>query len=64
MITDPDLIALGRSRMVDLTKGSFNQPEPDPAAGPPDPTNPMAQALGYGSIDRPRRLQVGRQSYK
>ena len=35
---------------------------PAPAAEPPDPTNPMAQALGYGSIKR-RPMQIGRQSY-
>jgi len=36
-------------------------PTPASAAEPPDPANPMAQALGYGSIRRP--MQIGRQSY-
>ena len=57
MLNDPALIALGRSRM-----GSVDEPAPAPAAEPPDPTSPMAQALGYGSIKR-RPMQIGRQSY-
>jgi hypothetical protein len=69
MLNDPALIALGRSRMDDRRDGidpGAEQygafiPPPAPAAEPPDPTSPMAQALGYGSIRRP--LRVGRQSY-
>jgi len=60
MLNDPSLIALGRSRIEDRVNGG-----PEPAAMaevPPDPTNPMAQALGYGSIKR-RPMQIGRQSY-
>jgi hypothetical protein len=57
MMNDPDLIALGQSRM-----GTVDAPAPEPAAEPPDPTSPMAQALGYGSIRRP--MQIGRQSYQ
>ena len=38
-------------------------PAPEPAAEPPDPANPMAQALGYGSINR-RPVRIGRQSYQ
>jgi len=57
MMNDPSLIALGRSRM-----GTVDEPAPVPAAEPPDPTSPMAQALGYGSIKR-RPMQIGRQSY-
>jgi hypothetical protein len=34
----------------------------EPAGEPPDPTSPMAQALGYGSIKR-RPMQIGRQVY-
>ena len=69
MMNDPSLIALGRSRMDDRRQGidpGAEQygafiPPPTPAAEPPDPTSPMAQALGYGSIRRP--LRVGRQIY-
>jgi hypothetical protein len=42
--------------------GTVDAPAPEPAAEPPDPTSPMAQALGYGSIRRP--MQIGRQSYQ
>jgi len=58
MMNDPSLIALGRSRMEQAG------PEPSPAVaeGPPDPADPMAQALGIGSIKR-RPMQIGRQSY-
>jgi hypothetical protein len=70
MINDPSLIALGRSRMDDRREGldpgaeqyGAFMPEPGPAAEPPDPNSPMAQALGYGSIKR-RPVRVGRQSY-
>ena len=70
MMNDPGLIALGRSRMEDNRQGidpGAEQygafiPPPVPAAEPPDPTSPMAQALGYGSIKR-RPMQIGRQSY-
>jgi len=70
MLNDPSLIALGRSRMDDRREGidpGAEQygafiPPPAPAAEPPDPTSPMAQALGYGSIKR-RPMQIGRQSY-
>ena len=57
----------------DRTKGGFNVPEPEPAVaeGPPDPNNILAQALGYGSIDRqpvplprPRPMDIGRQRYE
>jgi len=61
MLNDPSLIALGRSRIEDRVNGG-----PEPAAMaevPPDPTSPMAQALGYGSIKR-RPMQIGRQSYQ
>jgi hypothetical protein len=63
MLNDPALIALGRSRIEDLT--SDFMPIPGPAVGPPDPANPMAQQLGYDSIRRPgpRPLRIGRQSY-
>jgi hypothetical protein len=64
MISDPDLIALGRSRMEDRREGGLPEGEPMPLAeGPPDPNDPMAQALGYGSIKR-RPLRIGRQSYQ
>jgi len=70
LINNPDLIALGRSRFEDRREGidpGAEQygafiPPPEPAAQPPDPTSPMAQALGYGSIKR-RPMQIGRQSY-
>jgi len=70
MLNDPSLIALGRSRMDDRREGidpgaeqyGAFMPAPAPAAEPPDPENPMAQELGYGSIKR-RPLRVGRQSY-
>ena len=70
MLNDPSLIALGRSRIEDNRQGidpGAEQygafiPPPVPAAEPPDPTNPLAQALGYGSIKR-RPMQIGRQSY-
>lgn len=70
MLNDPSLIALGRSRMEDNRTGidpSGEQygafiPAPAPAAEPPDPSSPMAQALGYSSIRRPMR--IGRQSYQ
>jgi len=62
MMNDPSLIALGRSRFEDRTQGNAPEPAPMPLEGPPDPTNPMAQALGYGSIKR-RPMQIGRQSY-
>ena len=70
MLNDPSLIALGRSRMDDRREGidpGAEQygafiPAPGPAAELPDPTSPMAQALGYGSIRR-RPMQIGRQSY-
>ena len=70
MLNDPSLIALGRSRMDDRREGidpGAEQygafiPAPGPAAELPDPTSPMAQALGYGSIKR-RPMQIGRQSY-
>ena len=58
MLNDPSLIALGQSRM-----GTVDAPAPEPAAEPPDPTSPMAQALAYGSIKR-RPMQIGRQSYQ
>jgi hypothetical protein len=79
MMNDPSLIALGRSRMDDRREGinpgaeqygteqpgavlpvGTYIPTPAPAA---DPTNPLAQALGYGSIRR-RPMQIGRQSYQ
>ena len=79
LINNPDLIALGRSRFEDRREGidpgaeqygteqpgavlpvGTYIPTPAPAA---DPTNPMAQALGYGSIKR-RPMQIGRQSYQ
>jgi hypothetical protein len=71
MISDPDLIALGRSRMDDRREGidpgaeqyGVFMPEPGPAAEPPDTGSPMAQALGYGSIAR-RPMRIGRQSYQ
>jgi hypothetical protein len=62
MMNDPSLIALGQSRIEDRTQGNAPEPAPMPLEGPPDPTNPMAQALGYGSIKR-RPMQIGRQSY-
>jgi hypothetical protein len=70
LINNPDLIALGRSRFEDRREGidpGAEQygafiPPPAPTAEPPDPTSPMAQALGYGSIKR-RPMQIGRQSY-
>jgi hypothetical protein len=63
MLNDPDLIALGRSRMDDRREGGSPDPGPAVAAGPPDPEDPMAQALGYGSIVR-RPMRIGRQSYR
>jgi hypothetical protein len=64
MISDPDLIALGRSRMADRRDGSdMPEPEPNVAEGPPNPEDPMTQALGYGSIAR-RPMRIGRQSYQ
>jgi hypothetical protein len=42
--------------------GTF-MPVRGPAAEPPDPANPMAQALGYGSIARRRPMRIGRQNY-
>jgi len=70
MLNDPALIALGRSRFEDRRKGvdpgteqyGVFPPAPAPAAELPDPTTPMAQALGYGSIKR-RPMAIGRQSY-
>jgi hypothetical protein len=71
MLNDPDLIALGRSRMDDRREGidpgaeqyGAFMPASEPAAEPPDPANAMAQALGYGSIAR-RPVRIGRQSYQ
>jgi hypothetical protein len=49
--------------MEDRRDGSDTpSPAPNAAEEPPDPSNAMAQALGYGSIKR-RPLRVGRQSY-
>ena len=64
MISDPDLIALGRSRMDDRRDGIDPGAEQFAAAPEPptDPANAMARALGYGSIKRPP-LRVGRQIY-
>jgi hypothetical protein len=70
LINNPDLIALGRSRMDDRREGidpgaeqyGAFMPAPEPAAEPPDSANPMAQTLGYSSIKR-RPVQIGRQTY-
>jgi hypothetical protein len=49
--------------MEDRREGGLPEGEPMPLAeGPPDPEDPMAQALGYGSIAR-RPMRIGRQSY-
>jgi hypothetical protein len=62
MLNDPALIALGQSRMRDITQpGDYEAPDVPAIDRSP---NELSRQLGYDAIRRPsRRVIIGNKSY-